>query len=217
MRPRLTRLLLIPLLAILARDALGLECRRRLLTDDEQRTLEAFVLESTGLPADPHSIQACRDWSVVRIDTLRVPQPDGTERFGMLSCYPMRKSWPERWHCVGDPSNGFRADTYPGELGVWVSIATPTAPGLARRLVALGFDRLGRDGSIESCVNGADGARTAASLRAEITADAGYVLLVREPHRFSLVGGDVIVYFERDSEETGHVTCWMQEEVLVTS
>src|SRR5690348_66716 len=113
MRLRLMNVLLIALLAGFGRDAMGWECRRRLLTDDEQRTLGEFVLKSTGLTADPNSIQACRNWDVVRVDTLRAPQSDGTERFAMLSCWPMRKEWHERWHCVGDPINGFRADTYP--------------------------------------------------------------------------------------------------------
>jgi len=216
MRLRPTSVLLIVLLVGSWHDALGFECRRRLLTGDEQSTLEAFVFKSVGLTADPHSIRACRNWDVVLVDTLRSPQPDGTERLARLSCWPMRKSWPDRWHCVGDPINGFRADTYPGQSGVWVGIETPTAPQLARHLVALGFGLLAHEGTLESCTGGAGNARALADVRTEITGSAEFILLGRQQDRFWFEGGDIIVYFERDSEDAARIKCWHKQEIVVT-
>jgi hypothetical protein len=216
MRRRLIHPLLILLIATGARDALGFECHRRLLTGDEQRTLEAFVLESSGIAADPSSIRACRNWDVVLVETVRAPQPDGTERLARLNCWPMRKSSSERWHCVGPTLTGFRADTYPGELGVWVAIETPTALGIARRHVALGFELLGRDGAVAPCGNDRGERRTLGSLRAQMTRGAGFVLLGRSQEQFWLEGDDVIVYFERDAPDFAHVKCWEQPEILVT-
>ena len=123
--------------------------------------------------------------------------------------------WRDRWHCVGNPMTGFRADTYPGELGVWVAIDTPTALGLARRLVLLGFGVLARDDSIGYCGNAGGQVRTLASLRKEITGGSGVVSLGRDQNRFWFEGGDAIVYFERDSD-IASPKCWAEQEVVVT-
>ena len=208
-------LLAMLLIAATAHGAQGVDCSRRLLTAEEKRTLEVFVLKSTGLVVDPQSIRACRDRNVY-LDTLRAPQSDGTERFARLACWPLRKPLPDRWYCAGQPLRGFRADPYPGELSVWIAIETPTALPLARRLVSMGFDLLARDGTIESCAGGSAGGRTLASLRAEITGGDGVVLLGREPPAFRMEGGEVVVDFELDSAGNAHAKCWWVPEILVT-
>jgi hypothetical protein len=215
MKLTLARLLLLLPIAATALEAQGLDCRRRLLTEEEHRTLADFVLKRTGLAVDRQSIRACRDGDVY-LDTLYAPQPDGSERFARLDCWPLRKSLPDRWYCAGQPLRGFRADPDPRQLSVWVAIDTPTALPLARRLASLGFELLARDGTIESCAGGSADGRTLASLRAEITGGDGVVLLGREPTAFWLAGGDAVVHFELDSAGGTRAKCWREPDVLVT-
>src|SRR5687768_16553346 len=143
---------LLTLMALMAaRDSLAFECRRRLLSDNEQRTLETYVLKLTGIAVNPNSIRACRNWWVVEASTVRAPQPDGTERMSFLQCSRMSRRWPDPWHCVEHPQRGFRADTFPGELGVWIAMVGPMKLADARRDVSLGFALLGGDGEVPPC------------------------------------------------------------------
>jgi hypothetical protein len=217
MRRIVVRALLVLIASIAARDSLAFECRRRLLSDEEQRTLEAYVLQATGIAADRTSIRACRNWWVVELETVRAPQRDGTERRSFLQCNRMRKPWPEPWHCVEHPQQGFRTDTFPGELGVWIAMEGPMKLDDARRDVATGFELLAHDGEVPSCEGEPGKPRTFRSLRAEIIGGDGVVILSRAPDSFSLQVGYVIVSFARVAQGQARAECWSMEEIVVTS
>jgi hypothetical protein len=210
------RALLVLMAFLTVRDSQAFECRRRLLSEDEQRTLQKVVLETTGIAANPNSIRACRNWDVVELETVRVPQPDGTERTSFLQCTPTRKSRPERWHCIGHPQRGFRADTFPGELGVWIVMNGPMKLADARRDASLGFSLLGGDGEVPPCEGQAGKPRSFRSLRAEIAGGDGMVILSRAADRFSLQVNYVIVTFAREAQGQARATCWSMEEIVVT-
>lgn len=218
MRRYVMKWVLILWVATQARDVVAFECRRRLLTPDEQRGLAAYVLESRGIALDSTSIVACRNWDTVIARTVRAPQADGSERYASLSCWLRRRSAPDSWQCTGEPIAGFRIDTHAGELGVWVGIETPTALGLARRLAERGIELLGRDGALPYCGGGPRSeTRTLASLRRELTGGDGIIMLVRELGRFSLSGGDqVVVRFALDPADNVTVNCWYLQEIIVT-
>jgi hypothetical protein len=211
------RALLIFVALMAARDSLAFECRRRLLSEDEQRTLETYVLKMTGIAANPNSIRACRNWDVVELQTVRAPQPEGTERMSWLQCSRMSRRRPEPWHCVEHPQRGFRADTFPGELGVWIAMNGPMTLADARHDVAVGFELLGRDGEVPPCAWLKEKPRTFKSLREQINGGDGVVILSREPGQFSLYMGDVIVSFAHDARARARVECWSFEEIVVTS
>jgi hypothetical protein len=217
MRSLFLRALLILMGLMAARDSLAFECRRRLLSDEEQRTLEPYVFKLTGIAVNANSIRACRNWSVVEAETVRAPQPDGTERMSWLQCTPMRKSWPEPWHCVEHPQRGFRADTFPGELGVWIAMNGPMKLADAHQDVSEGFELLGRDGEVPPCAWQVGKPRTFSSLRAEIKGGDGVVILSRAPDQFSLQVGYVIVSFARVARVQVRAECWSMEEIVVTS
>jgi hypothetical protein len=211
------RALLLLMALMAARDGLAFECRRRLLSVEEQRTLETVVLRSTGLAANPNSVRACRNWDVVELETVRAPQPDGTERKSFLQCSPMRKTWPEPWHCVEHPQRGFRADTFPGALGVWIVMDGPMKLADARRDVSLGFALLGAEGEFPPCEGQAGKPRSFTSLRTEISGGDGQVTLSRAPEQFSLQVNYVIFTFARAAQGEARATCWAMEDIVVTS
>lgn len=217
MERSLAQVVLVLLALFATRDGFAWECKHRLLSDEERWTLVDVVQKTSGLAANQNSIRACRNWSVVEVETVRERQADGTERRSWLQCSAAIKTYPDRWICVDHPARGFRADTYPGELGVWVTIDDLSSLTDARADVSLAFALLERGGDIQPCKDVSGKSRTVAGLRAEMTGGDGNIVFWRSAGEFSIQGGYVVVDFERVDPTRARIECWRFPEILVTS
>jgi hypothetical protein len=200
-----------------AQDAFGeyANCKRRLLTAEEYPALEKAVLKATGIPPNSSTIEACQH--DVWLQTLRQPQKDGTEKWFLLDCVRLVKPV-EPWHCIEYPHHGFRADTYPAQLGVWVDKPDNMPLGTARWAVATAFKLLSEAGTAPACENPGDAAKSFATLRSGFVNGDGLLLLHMEPDGFSLSDGWVVAAFEHGGgpDPGVRLKCWYEEEILVT-
>lgn len=210
--------LLLTLLAV--RPALaGDGCRRELLSDEEKAQLATVVMRHTRIAANLATINACKDTGSVWLETFRAPQKNGAERWFHLWCSRMRAPWPEPWHCIEYPHYGFRADTYPGEPGVWVGIEANANLDAARRDVAQAFALLAGTGDVPICPGDPKDPKTVEGLRAEFTQGDGFLTFGGTEKSFALEHGWVRLEFERAGREGDlpRLKCWFPVEVVVTS
>jgi hypothetical protein len=201
-----------------AQDAFGeyANCKRRLLATEEYPALEKAVLKATGIPPNSATIEACQH--DVWLQTLRQPQKDGTEKWFLLDCIRLAKPGAEPWHCIQHAHSGFRADTYPGQLGVWVDKPDNMPLGTARSAVATAFKLLSEAGTAPNCDNPRDDAKPFATLRGDFVDGDGLLLLRKEPGGFSLGDGWIYAVFEQDGgpDAGARLKCWYEEEIVVT-
>jgi hypothetical protein len=212
------RIVLLLLASLAAQDAFGgfADCKRRLLTAEEYATLETAVLKATGIAPDTFSVAGCP--REARLHTLREPQKDGTERWFHLNCIQLERPAPEPWHCIEYPHRGFRADSYPGELGVWVDKPPGMPLDIARRAVAMAFDLLSDEGVAPECGNMPGDAKSFAALRSGFTKGDGLLFLSGEANGFSLSDGlDAATFEWTGAANSGaRLQCWYAEEIVVT-
>ncbi|HEX6396503.1 MAG TPA: hypothetical protein VFZ95_03705 [Steroidobacteraceae bacterium] len=191
-------------------------CPRSEISAAAMKGLQKAVKREQVDPLDLATLYYCtyRDSARVVVDTVAVPQSDGSESASTLSC----SGSPDHardWFCRVDRYRAIRVASGPGQPEARVEVGERASVESTREYATRAFALLNEPGRIESCQHMAGSGQTTESLRAMLARRYGPYRLVISREGFALMRLDIQVRIRSASEfnPRAQIQCW-EENVI---
>jgi hypothetical protein len=169
-----------------------------------QKALQKMVKREFGDPLDLTTLYYCTSDELARaiVETIPVPQDDGSESGGTLTCSsPLDR--PRDWYCEVNRYQAIRMAAGPGQAEVRVAVGDRATIAQTRERASQAFALLSQPGRVEACRGTAQSGQSTESLRAILARRSGPYRLVISREGFALMRGPARVRFK-----AGGIECW---------
>ena len=173
-----------------------------------QKGLNKAAKREFAYPLDLATLYYCASHELARatVETIPVPQEDGSESGGTLVC-SSAVNRPKDWYCEVHRYRAIRVAGGPGQPDLQVALGDLTSIALTRERAGQAFALLSQPSRVEACRATTDGQSTD-SLRAILARRHGPYRLVISREGFALMRGPTRVRFK-----AGGIECWEEDAV----
>jgi hypothetical protein len=172
--------------------------------------LEKAAKRESAEPLDHATVYYClyRDFARATVDTIPVPQSDGSELLGTLMCSGAANR-ARGWFCEVDRYRAIRVAPGVGQPEVHIEVAERASLESTREHARQAFDLLNQAERVQAC-SGAGYAQTTGSLRAMLARRYGPYRLVISREGFALLRGGIQVRMRPGNEfdPRARIQCW---------
>ena len=181
-----------------------------------QKGLHKAARRESAEPLDPATLYYClyRDFARASVDTVAVPQSDGSVRLSTLMCSGGADS-ARGWMCQVDRYRAVVVAAGPGQPDVRVEVDERATPESTREYALQAFGLLNVPGRVAACQRTSGFDQTTESLRAILARRYGPYRLVVSREGFALLraGLQVRIRSASDFNPRAQLQCWEEHTV----